>query len=50
MNEKRPTLRVDASSPGSDVIAETAAAMTSASLVFRNTDSAYSDILIRHAK
>lgn len=50
MNEKRPTLRVDASSPGSDVAAETAAAMASASLVFRNTDSAYSDILIRHAQ
>lgn len=44
MMEKRPTLQVDALSPGSDVAAETAAAMASASLVFRKTDSAYSDI------
>jgi len=50
MNEKRPTLKVDASSPGSDVAAETTATMASASLVFRNTNSAYSDILIHHAQ
>ena len=43
MMEKRPTLQVDASSPGSDV-----AAMTYASLVFHKTDSAYLDKLIIH--
>lgn len=50
MMEKRPTFQVDALSPGSDVAAETAAAMASASLVFRKTDSAYSDKLISHAQ
>ena len=44
MMEKRPTLQVDDSSSGSDVVVETAVAMASASLVFRKTDSVYSDI------
>ena len=44
MMEKRPTLQVDALSPGSDVAAETAAAMASASLVFCKTNCAYSYI------
>ncbi|KAH9301567.1 hypothetical protein KI387_013150, partial [Taxus chinensis] len=50
MTEKRPILRVDTLNPGSDVAAETAAAMASASLVFRKINSAYSDTLIRHAE
>lgn len=50
MKEERPTLKVDTSSPGSDIAAETAAAMASASLVFRKTDSAYADKLIEHAE
>ena len=44
MMEKRPTLQVDDSSSGSDVAAETVAIMASASLVFRKTDSTYSNI------
>eukprot|EP01018_Ginkgo_biloba_P016743 Gb_05872 [translate_table: standard] len=50
MREPRPSLKVDSSNPGSDVAAETAAAMASASLVFRKTDSAYSDKLVSHAE
>ncbi|EPS64495.1 hypothetical protein M569_10284, partial [Genlisea aurea] len=50
MTEARPLTQVNASSPGSDVAAETAAALAAASLVFRNSDSGYSDSLLKHAK
>lgn len=50
MTEERPLIQVNASCPGSDVAAETAAAMASASLVFKNTDSTYSGTLLKHAK
>lgn len=49
MAEKRPLSKVDASSPGSDVAAETAAAMAAASLVFKS-DSTYSSTLLKHAQ
>ncbi|KAK8510013.1 hypothetical protein V6N12_035336 [Hibiscus sabdariffa] len=50
MTEKRPLKRVNKSLPGSDVAAETAAAMASASLVFKKADSTYSSTLLKHAK
>ncbi|KAL6504746.1 hypothetical protein OROHE_023504 [Orobanche hederae] len=50
MTEERPLTQVNTSAPGSDVAAETAAALASASLVFRATNSAYSSLLLRHAK
>ncbi|CAN0872119.1 Endoglucanase 2 [Linum grandiflorum] len=50
MTEKRPVFQVNASSPGSDVAAEAAAAMASASLVFKKKDSDYSNTLLKHAK
>lgn len=50
MTEKRPLTQVNTTSPGSDVAAETAAAMASASLVFKPIDSTYSDLLLKHAK
>lgn len=50
MTEERPLTQVNASCPGSDVAAETAAAMASASLVFKETDSTYSSTLLKHAK
>ncbi|KAK7283408.1 hypothetical protein RIF29_12905 [Crotalaria pallida] len=50
MKEKRPLIRINASCPGSDIAAETAAAMASASLVFKKTDSTYSSTLLKHAK
>ena len=49
MTEKRPLTQVNTSFPGTDVAAETAAAMASASLVFKS-DSTYSSTLLRHAK
>ncbi|CAL5418430.1 unnamed protein product [Camellia sinensis] len=50
MTEKRPLTQVNTSSPGTDVAAETAAAMASASLVFKSIDSTYSSSLLRHAQ
>ncbi|XLU52431.1 hypothetical protein S245_047079, partial [Arachis hypogaea] len=49
-NEKRPVIEVNSSYPGAEVAAETAAAMASASLVFKNVDPAYSGILLAHAQ
>lgn len=50
MTEKRPVAQVNTSAPGSDVAAETAAALASASLVFRSSDSTYSSSLLKHAQ
>ncbi|MFQ6621738.1 hypothetical protein Gotur_001845 [Gossypium turneri] len=50
MTEKRPLTQVNASVPGTEVAAETAAAMASASLVFKTADSTYSSTLLTHAK
>ncbi|XP_022772662.1 endoglucanase 10-like [Durio zibethinus] len=50
MKEKRPLTQVNTSVPGTDVAAETAAAMASASLVFKTADSTYSRTLLKHAK
>lgn len=50
MTEKRPLIQINANTPGSDVAAETAAAMASASMVFKSTDSSYADSLLQHAQ
>ncbi|KAJ7966855.1 Endoglucanase [Quillaja saponaria] len=50
MTEKRPLTQVNTSVPGTEVAAETAAAMASASLVFKKTDPTYSSTLLKHAK
>ncbi|MGW4214361.1 glycoside hydrolase family 9 protein [Lentzea sp. NPDC004789] len=46
----RPSYKVDASCPGSDLAGEYAAAMASASMVFKDTDPTYSATLLTHAK
>ncbi|GAA3661932.1 glycoside hydrolase family 9 protein [Lentzea roselyniae] len=46
----RPSYKVDASCPGSDLAGEYAAAMASASMVFQDTDPAYAATLLTHAK
>ncbi|MDG4766957.1 glycoside hydrolase family 9 protein [Solwaraspora sp. WMMD406] len=46
----RPAYKIDASCGGSDLAAETAAAMAASSMVFRPTDPAYADTLVRHAR
>ena len=50
MSERRPLMQVNTSVPGTEVAAETAAAMASASLVFKKIDPAYSDSLLKHAQ
>ncbi|CAM8919093.1 unnamed protein product [Rhodiola kirilowii] len=50
MSDYRPLIQINASKPGTEVAAETAAALASASIVFKKTDSAYSDELLLHAK
>lgn len=46
----RPSFRIDAQHPGSDLAAEAAAALASSSMLFRGTNTAYSDTLLQHAK
>lgn len=50
MSEKRPLTKITANSPGSDVAAETAAAMAAASLVYKPIDASYSSSLLGHAE
>lgn len=50
MSEKRPLTQINATVPGSEVAAETAAAMAAASLVFKKSDSTYSGTLLTHSK
>ncbi|KAK4585269.1 hypothetical protein RGQ29_022791 [Quercus rubra] len=48
--EKRPLVQVNMSFPGTEVAAETAAAMASASMVFKKIDLTYSSMLLMHAQ
>lgn len=50
MQMERPSAKVDAAKPGSDLAGETAAALAAISMVFRATDAAYADKLLGHAK
>jgi hypothetical protein len=46
----RPSFKVTAASPGSTVVGATAAALASASIVFKPTDPAYASTCLTHAK
>nr|AMH40361.1 glycoside hydrolase family 9 [Aretaon asperrimus] len=50
MTMERPAFMINASAPGTDLAAETAAAMAAASLVFKTVNSAYSTQLLQHAR
>uniref|UniRef100_A0A7N0T0X6 Endoglucanase n=1 Tax=Kalanchoe fedtschenkoi TaxID=63787 RepID=A0A7N0T0X6_KALFE len=50
MSERRPLTQINTSYPGTEVAAETAAAMAAASLVFKKPDSTYSSLLLKHAR
>ncbi|XP_062152016.1 endoglucanase 9-like [Alnus glutinosa] len=50
MDTVRTVYSVSSSNPGSDVAAETAAALAAASLVFKKVDSKYSELLLKTAK
>jgi endoglucanase len=47
---KRPCAKIDAVHPGSDLAGEAAAALAAASMVFKETDVAYSATCLTHAK
>ncbi|GMH30875.1 hypothetical protein Nepgr_032718 [Nepenthes gracilis] len=49
MDTPRSVFKIDKNSPGTEVAAETAAALAAASLVFRRTDRAYSAFLLNRA-
>lgn len=50
MQMERPSFKIDASCPGSDLAGETAAALAASSIIFRDTDPAYADKMLTHAK
>ncbi|CAI9089668.1 OLC1v1024286C1 [Oldenlandia corymbosa var. corymbosa] len=50
MTEARPITQVNVTYPGTEVAAETAAALASASLVFKSINEVYSELLLKHAK
>ena len=50
MTEKRPLVQVNMSFPGTEVAAETAAALASASMVFKKINFTYSSTLLVHAQ
>ncbi len=47
---ERPSYKIDADNPGSDLAAETAAAMAAMSILIKADDPAYSATLVEHAK
>lgn len=46
----RPALKITTQRPGSDVAAETAAALAAGSIAFRKSNPSYSQQLLAHAK
>ncbi len=50
LNTSRPAFKIDATTPGSDLAAEAAAAMAAASIIFRPTDSDYAAKLLLNAQ
>lgn len=50
MTMARPAFKVDADHPGSDVTAQTAAALASASILFRLSDPIYANKLLKNAE
>ncbi|MFI6025615.1 glycoside hydrolase family 9 protein [Amycolatopsis magusensis] len=46
----RPSYKIDASCPGSDLAGESAAALAASSMVFAADDPAYANTLVQHAK
>ncbi|KAK8384970.1 hypothetical protein O3P69_014502 [Scylla paramamosain] len=50
MDMYRPAYKITESKPGSDLAGETAAALAAASILFKDSDSAYSDDCLLHAR
>ena len=50
MKMSRPSYKIDRKNPGTELAAETAAAMAACSVIFRQNNPRYADVLVRHAK
>ncbi|MEL6383162.1 MAG: glycoside hydrolase family 9 protein [Cyanobacteria bacterium J06626_18] len=50
MTMERPSFKIDRQNPGTDLAAEAAAALASASIIFRPTNKAYADKLLENAE
>ncbi|CAI9274467.1 unnamed protein product [Lactuca saligna] len=50
MDTPRTVIEINAQSPGTEVAAESAAALAAASIVFKSVDSKYSSKLLKHSK
>ena len=50
MSMSRPSYKIDATNPGSDLAAETAAALAAIAILFSESDSAYAAQLLEHAE
>lgn len=50
MTMNRPAFKITTSKPGSDLAAETAAALAATSIAFKQTNPAYASILLKHAE
>ena len=50
MTMTRPSYKINRSNPGTELAAETAAAMAASSVIFRQSNPRYADILVRHAE
>merc|ERR1719471_1516389 len=50
MTMSRPSMKIDANNGGSDLAGETAAAMASTAILFKDVNQTYADELIQHAK
>jgi len=50
MDTPRTVYKIDANSPGTEVAAEYAAALSAASIVFKKIDAKYSSTLLSHSK
>lgn len=48
--DPRPTYKITAERPGSDIAGETASLFTAASILFRGVNDSYSSTLLDHAK
>jgi hypothetical protein len=46
----RPAFKIDAQHPGSDLASEVAASLAASSMLFKGTDPAYAEVLLKHAK
>lgn len=50
MNMRRPASKITKNKPGTELAAETAAALAAISIVFKSQNPSYSKLLLRHAE